>query len=155
MKTLLIGHGQFFSIFGRDTDYHDPYPVNAYLDKESGELLWVYEKDFDAYMEGMGEEDNKAMREKVAANVSRYLGIVGLNHGDHHDILQEFICTKWSDNEADLLAARSAYFGSIGAWLKNVANDNAKEGYYRFKEKRTDELGEQFLRKNGIEPLWK
>lgn len=155
MKILALEHGQFFSIFGRDTDYHDPYPVNAYLDKESGELLWVYEKDFDALMTGVGEENNKAMREIVATQKSRYLEIVGLNHGDHHDILQEFIGTKWCDNEADLLAARSAYFGSIGAWLKTMASSPAKEGYFRYKDEKVIELGEQYLRRDGIEPIWK
>ena len=54
-----------------------------------------------------------------------------------------------------MIEALDAYFGSIGGWKKQIANEQIVEKYFRFKEKRISELANDFLRKNEIDPIWR
>ena len=84
---LSIDEVLFLNAFGRDVQFHDNYPQSAYLDLERGDLLWLYDDDEDAYSEaGFSPEDNAADRQRVAKSSARYLEILGLDHGDHHEI---------------------------------------------------------------------
>jgi hypothetical protein len=51
MRVLAIDEMLFRQAFDRDVVFHDAYPQSAYLDRESGEIFWVYEVDEDAHME--------------------------------------------------------------------------------------------------------
>ena len=93
--------------FGRDVDFHDAYPQSAYLDRLTGDIIWLYDEDDDAYIEvGVAPEENRADRERVASDLHRYLEIPGLDHGDHHDILRRFLHSEWTEDTA--LRARAA-----------------------------------------------
>ena len=37
--------------FGRDVDYHDTLPQLIYLDRQTGDIVWLYGSDNDATME--------------------------------------------------------------------------------------------------------
>jgi|TARA_B100001971_G_C18234972_1_gene566532 hypothetical protein len=43
LRKLKIGYG-FIEAFGRDADFQDTYEESAYLDTETGEMIWVYEE---------------------------------------------------------------------------------------------------------------
>jgi hypothetical protein len=141
--------------FDRDLAFHDAYPQSAYLDRKSGEILWVYEEDEAAHMDvGIPPEENAAARRLVAAAADRYLEIPGLDHGDHHEILREFLASNWTDDEKLKSRARAAYFGSIGGWKEAVGDERVVHAFYDFRERRTKQMAEDFLRRHGIEPQW-
>ena len=92
LRNLTIDHTLFSMAFDRDVPFHDIYLQSAYLDRESGEIYWVYEKDENAEMEaGIPAEENRAIRERIEATPDRYLEIPELDHADHHDILRAFL----------------------------------------------------------------
>ncbi len=142
-----------------DTDRNDSFGDSQaipYLDRDTGEILWVYEDDEDAEtIAGVPTEENREMREAIEAAPSRYLEIPGVDHGDHHDILRSFLRSSWTDDEAARERAYGAYRGSIGRWKDAVDDRDVIHAYYRFQEQRVLEIGEEFLRDNGIEPEWK
>lgn len=146
----------FLLAFGRDVDYHDVYPQLTYLDRRTGDMVWLYESDDDAYMEtGIPAEDNLAERQRVAAEPSRYLEIPGLDHGDHHDILRRFLRSDWTDDCALRQRAADAYSGSIGRWKRDVRDDGAVRAYDAFWDQRIEVLAREFLEVNGIVMQWR
>lgn len=51
-------------------DYHDDYSQAAFLDLQSGEVMWVYEEE-DANMHvGIPPEENAEIREKIKENMA-------------------------------------------------------------------------------------
>ncbi|MHC4434066.1 MAG: hypothetical protein ACYTBS_19660 [Planctomycetota bacterium] len=155
-QTLAIDHGLFTMAFGRDVDFHDMVTQLTYLDRHTGEVLWIYESDDDAYMEaGIAVDENRRERERVATDPDRYLEIPGLDHGDHHDILKAFLRSNWTEDEVRARNAEMAYFGSIGGWKESVSDEDAVHNFYAFREQRITMLAEEFLLENGISPIWK
>ncbi len=136
--------------FSRDSDYHDTAPINTYLSKITGEVLWVYEDDESAEMAGMDPEQNRHNRNQVDSASENYLVIPGLSHEQHHEILKAFLDSDWTANQNQHSSAQTAYIGSIGAWLKRVDDDTAVEAYFNFREKSIDRMKREFLHDNGI-----
>ena len=146
----------FILAFGRDVDFHDSCPQSTYLDRHTGEIVWLHESDEDAYMEaGIPAEENRAGHERVADEPNRYLHVPGLDHGDHHDILKRFLRAGWTDDAALRQCAAQAYSGSIGRWKRDVSDDGTIHAFHAFREQRIAELAEEFLAENGIEPRWR
>ncbi len=155
MRKLKIDEMLFRRAFDRDADFHDAFPRSPYLNMETGEILWAYEDDEDAYMDiGVSPYDNQAIRNLIAASPDRYIEIPRLAHGDHHDILQEFLDSDWTEDEETKNIARNAYFGSIGGWKKSLDDDSIIHAFYDFRDHRTKQMAEEFLRKHGIDPQW-
>ena len=156
MQSLAIDREIFMMAFGRDVDYHDMVPQRTWLDRRTGEVLWLYERDDDAYWEaGMPAGENREGREHVAAAPERYLEIPGLGHGEHHEILRQFLGSDWTDDETRLRRADAAYSVSIGRWKTDVGDEGAVHAFREFQEAQTVRLAEEFLRENGIIPDWK
>jgi hypothetical protein len=131
-------------------------PQSTYLDLESGEIIWVYEEDEDAYVEsGISKEENLEMRERIEAASDRYLEIPGLSHSDHHEILQEFLNSDWTDDEETWRKARDAYFGSIGGWKKSLKDERILYAFYDYRDRKTKKMADEFLREHGVDPEWK
>jgi len=149
LHSLPIDQELFKLAFGRDVDSHDPYPLTTYLDRRTGEIDWVYEKDEDAEGEGIPLSDNRAMRERTKTAPDQYLELPGLTHGAHHDILKEFLNTECPEE------AQGDYFGSIGGWIQSLDDDNVKHKYFDFRDRKIRQMGEDFLKGHGIQPLWK
>jgi len=155
-RRLAIDKILFTMAFGRDVDYHDVVPQLTYLDRHTGDVIWVYETDDDAYMEaGIPADDNRQVRERVAGDPDRYLEIPGLDHGDHHEILKVFLGSDWTDDEEQRQNAEVAYFGSIGGWKTSVNDQDAVRTFYDFRDARVAMLAEEFLQENGIAPIWR
>ena len=156
MQTLAIDRELFMMAFGRDIDYHDSLPQGTWLDRSTGEVLWFYECDADAFFEvGMPARENREERERVEAEPERYLEIPGLGHGEHHGILREFLRSDWTGDEARLLRADAAYSGSIGRWMRDVGDEGAVRAFREYREARIAAMAEEFLRENGVVPGWK
>jgi len=83
------------------------------------------------------------------------LEIRGRDHGEHHDILREFLNSNWTDDEVLWAKAHDAYSGSIGGWKEEVDDQGAVNSYYEFRERRIRELAEAFLNEHGIQPVWR
>ena len=142
--------------FGRDVDFHDAYPQSTYLDRLTGDIIWLYDEDDDAYIEvGVASEENRADRERVASDLHRYLEIPGLDHGDHHDILRRFLHSEWTEGAALRARAAEVYSGSIGRWKRDVRDDDAVQAFHAFREVHITRLAEQFLLDNGMKPQWR
>ncbi len=154
-EKLAIDKDWFITAFGRDVDYHGAYFQLTYLDRRTGEVIWVYETDDDAYMEaGLSADENRQERERVEGDPSRYLEIPGLDHGDHHEILKNFLRSNWTDDDEQRRSAESAYSGSIGGWKENVDDKDAVHEFYDFRDKAVTALAEEFLKENGVYPNW-
>jgi hypothetical protein len=155
VRKLEIDEMLFRQAFDRDADFHDAFPQSPYLNMETGEILWAYEDDEDAYMDiGAPSYENQAIRELIAASPDRYLEIPGLAHCDHHDILREFLDSDWTEDENTKNMARDAYFGSIGGWKRSLDDSSILHAFYDFRDHKTKQMAEEFLRKHGIDPQW-
>jgi len=142
--------------FDRDAIFHDTYPQYAYLDLETGEMVWVFEEDQHAEdVAGIAAEENAALRERVEAEPGRFLEVPGLDHGDHHDVLRQFLKSNWTDDKERWSQVWDAYSGSIGRWKRAVGDETVVHAYYAFCERRMQEMADEFLREKGIEPVWR
>ena len=154
-RKLPLERSFFMMAFGRDADYQDTIPQRAYLDRKTGDMTWVYEDDDEGYMyTGIPAAENREARERMAAEPGRYLDIPGLDHGDHHRILKQFLWTDRCDDEQRKDNAAEAYFGSIGGWKKSVDDQGAIHAFYDYQEAEIKKLAEAFLRENNIVPDW-
>ena len=157
LRRIKIDQVLFEMAFGLDADFQNPYSNTAYLDRDTGDVFWVYEDDDQARKEGMDPEENRRLRQSIKENPDQYLEIPGLSHGQHHDILKSFLASDWTDNEQQQNRVHGAYFGSIsiGGWLKSPeVDDEARTAYWNYCQQKKTKLGEEFLRSHGIEPVW-
>ncbi len=155
MQSLAIDRSLFIMAIGRDVDYHDSLPQITWLDRSTGDVLWLYECDEDAFFEvGIPAEENREERERVEAEPERYLEIPGLGHGEHHGILREFLRSGWTGDDARRRRAEAAYSGSIGRWMREVGDEEAVRAFREYREARIAAMAEEFLRENGITPAW-
>jgi hypothetical protein len=154
MQTLGIDCMGFCRAFGRDADFEDTSPQTTYLDRETGEVLWVFNADDDASDVGVTPEENEEIRLRIAAAPGRYLKLPGLGHHEHHGILQEFLDSDWTEDNDAKADALDAYHGSIGGWKAAARDTGAVEAYYDYRDAAVQKMVENFLRRNGIEPQW-
>ncbi len=156
MRSVQINQLMFIDAFERDVDFHDEYPQSSYLDLETGEVIWVFEEDEDAEMAaGIEPEENHAIRMRIDVSPSRYFEIPGRDHGEHHDILREFLNSNWSEDKEPKSRAQQAYSGSIGRWIKTIDNRDVVHAYYDFRDRKIMEMAEEFLHEHDIDPLWR
>ena len=103
--------------FGRGIDFHDASPQATYLDHCTGNIVWLYVDDDDAYLEaGIPAQENRAERDRIAAQSDRHPLFPGLDHGEHHDILRQFLHSEWTERAIRRPRAADVYSGSIGSW---------------------------------------
>ena len=156
-RKLAIDRSMFEMVMETDRDnvLGDDQAI-PYLDRETGEIHWMYEDDEDAEsIVNIPAEENRVIREAIEAAPSRYLEMFGVDHGDHHDILRSFLRSPWTDDDEVWQRAYEAYRGSIGRWKDAVDERDVIHAYYRFQEQKVLEMGVKFLRENGIESEWK
>ncbi len=154
MTSLPIDRLQFEHAFERDADLAD-YPQLVFLDRQTGDVLWIYEDDENASMEaGIPHEENAELRHRVESEPHRFLEIPGFDHGDHHDLLREFLNSDWTHDQEARTQADDAYTGSIGRWKRSVS-DSVVHAFHAFHEHRIGQMAEVFLREHSLEPQWK
>ena len=135
-------------------DYAEPQ--SAWLDRQTGEVLWIYDSDEDAHMViNIPPEENRALHERVAAEPARYLEIQGLDGRDHNRILRDFLRSDWTGDVARRQRAADAYTGRIGEWKRRIDDRETIHAYHAFRDRRVEELAEEYLREEGIEPRWR
>lgn len=128
--------------------------METYLDKETGELLGVA-RDRDAVVAEMGTavaDDLVANEPLVRSNPDRFLLVDVMRHGHHHDVMQEFLESRWTASDEQRRHATGIYYPkkSIGCWLRDIDDDEAISTYFDFKEPANVRLAERFLRGNGV-----
>lgn len=150
IKPPRIDRKRFLLAFNRDIRFHDRVPRTVYLDRQTGDVLWVYQNDKDAEAEGMRAGFNDEHRNQVEAAPQRYLEIPGSTHDQHHQILRDFLQSDWTEDEHEKELARKAYAESIGGWIRAVENEHAVKAYFEYKEATLRAMAQQFLRDNHI-----
>src|ERR1035437_37372 len=153
MAAIKIEQVFFMLTFGADANYRaDLEDQETYLERESGDLVYTTSNPFmaESLMGAAAVEDLLEATALVNANPEKYLEIESMGHGQHHSVLENFVCSKWTTEQARLDNASSVYYSrkSIGFWLKNVGDDGATDAYFAFKERDNVRLAEEFLRKN-------
>jgi hypothetical protein len=157
LRKLPIDKSMFVMAFEQDISYPQfEADQCCYLDRETGELIWLFEDDEDAELiVGLPAAENREIRERVDAAPERYLEIAGLEHGEHHRILLDFLYSDWTDDEALWRRTRDLYNGSIGRWKKALRDRDILHAFYDFQERRVTEMAAEFLQYHGIEPDWR
>jgi len=156
IQQLAIDKDFFLMAFGRDADYEAMGSDFSYLDRQTGEVMWIFETDEDAEgLVGIPVDDNRRGRDQAEAEPDRFLEIPGLDHGDHHDILKAFLRSHWCDDEWRRLNAKEAYSGSIGRWKRQIRDEDAIHAFYDFRDVLVAKLAEEWLGENGIVPIWR
>jgi len=154
MMSLQIDRLQFEHAFEREADLED-YPQLVFLDRQTGDVLWVYADDENASMEaGIPPEENADLRQRVESEPNRFLEIPGLDHGDHHGLLREFLNSDWTHDQQARTQAHDAYTGSIGRWKRSVS-DSVVHAFHAFHDHQIEHMAEAFLREHSIQPQWK
>jgi len=154
--SVSIDEMMFIDAFERDIGFQDTSPQTADLDLETGNVIWVFEEDEDAeFYAGIKSDENCDIRERIATSPENYLEVPGRDHSEHHKILQEFLCSGWTEDKDQNLRAREAYSGSIGRWKEEVEDERVVRAYYNFREKKIRRLSEEYLLEHLIEPNWR
>ncbi len=92
MRKVIVNELMFIHAFERDEVFGDPCSQSAFIGLETGGVIWVFEEDDDAEMyAGMDPEENAALRAQIDTYPERYLEIAGRDHGEHHEILRDFL----------------------------------------------------------------
>ena len=155
MEAIEINQVFFMQIFGADAGFRpDLECQKVFLDRESGELVDTISDPFMAEMQ-MGKDAVEELSEDTAyikAHPEQYLEIESMGHGEHHSVMQDFLCSKWTTDQARFDNASNVYYPrkSIGYWIKNVGDQGAVDAYYAFNESEKIRLAEEFLRNNGV-----
>ena len=155
-RSVSIDEMMFIHAFERDVDFQDMSPQYAYLELETGNVIWVFEEDKDAeFYAGIKSAENRDIRKRIAASPENYLEVPGRDHSEHHEILQEFLSSRWTEDKDLIYRAREAYSGSVGRWKEEVEDERVVRSYYAFREKKIMQIAEDYLRKHYIEPNWR
>ena len=134
----VINRNLFKMAFCRDVDYHDMYPQSTYLDRQTDDNLWLYECDEDARRAVMvPAEENREGWERIEVEPERYLRIPGLGHGDHYEILREFLRSDWTGDEARRGRVADANSGSIGRCKRDACDEGQYTHSMRFRKCRS------------------
>lgn len=160
--TIIIDWALFNMAFDIDEQFHNPDFIDRYLDKNSGEILFIYQDDSAATVNGFDALENKKMRNLLKETPGDYLEIIGRSHSESHEILQDFFDSPWTDNENLKNYVRSLYNTSIGRWIKTVQNDSDLEkecdiiieAYMNYKTDRIEREKDTFLKQNDIKYKW-
>jgi hypothetical protein len=141
--------------FARDVDFHDVHPISTYLDCQTGDVEYVFTRDGCSEF-GVPFEDNKKARQRMANDPDRFLLMPGLSHAEHHQLLQEFLASDWTQDRDEKAIVEDIYarFMSIGAWKERV-EEGVFELYRDFVAERSKDTLAELLRERGIETVWK
>ena len=127
---------------GVDSDY-DRNTSPAWVDTQTGEILFVFETDEEAYQAwgSAALADQREQRIRVHTYPDRYLRLPEVDHGDWHEEFQAFL--KSIGREAE-------YSFTIGGWLKERASQEDRAGWEDFKRGAAIRRFEAFMSEHGI-----
>lgn len=148
----------FMIAFEEGASFVHAEPQTFHLDRQTGEVLWIYENDEDAEdVVGIPPEENRALRERVDADPERYLDIPSLEGWNYNEMLRDFLRSDWTEDEERWQRAADAYSGRMGQWKRRVRDRDPDtiDAFIAYRDRRAEELAEEFLEEHGIEPRWK
>lgn len=152
----VINRNLFKMAFGRDVDNHDMYPQSTYLDRQTDDNLWLYECDEGAsWAVRVPAEENREGWERIEVEPERYLRIPDLGHGDHYDILREFLRSDWTGDEARPGACGGCEFGLDRTLQARCVRRGAVHAFHAFQEVQIEKMAEDFLRHNYVVADWR
>ncbi|MDE0058487.1 MAG: hypothetical protein OXI22_12630 [Defluviicoccus sp.] len=70
-------------------------------------------------------------------------------------MLRDFLRSDWTDDDRRWQRAADAYSGRIGRWKRRVRDRDRIHAFNAYRDRRAEEVAEEFLREHGIEPRWK
>lgn len=151
MHTLTLTD-EILQAFGRNIDAYGLRPQAVYLDKETGEVIELY----DAFDSPFEPEEDEALRQLVEESPGRYLQIPGVGILTRHAILLDFLDSdEFAEEMGDEVARKEAterYVAnqSIRDWLSTV-DEPVRYAFAAFKDEQVKDMASDFLRENGIE----
>lgn len=153
--TIKIDQAILMMTFAADADFHHSLAgQTTYLDKISGAIVFVTDNPETVAMEiGAVAANELATNSKlVQRSPDQYVKIPSMTHREHHQVLQDFLDSSWTDDIKKHTDAVVKYGmrRSIGHWLANVDDELAVQEYYNFKTEENIRLAEQFLRQHGL-----
>lgn len=139
----------FELIIAKDLEYEVIKQIN-YLDLKTSKLLIIYENDSEAEdIAGIEPTENREKKNLVSTNSKRFLRLPVISHSEHHQILQDFLYSNWTDDKELQDKALWNYNSSIGKWLKNIKDDPAiRDAWYDYKRNFIEKNTINFFRKS-------
>lgn len=141
--------------------FEDPYTKDscygciAYLDLESGDIMWLFNDDEDAVPWNADLVENAAKRVKVREFPGRYLNVFDEIAQDNRCFLEHFLNSDWTDDEELQQRVSHAYDGySIGRWVNAVNDEYVVHLYEDFRTNEIKKIAEKYLRKRNIKVIW-
>jgi hypothetical protein len=152
MRKVTIDSVHVWLALDRDTSF-EAYDQHAYLDIETGDVFWVYENDeqgeFDS---GVSAEENSRLRDRVSADPHRHIEFPELDHGNHHELLREFLASEWTDDKQLHADAAGAYRGSIGGWKENLRDQQKTlAAWEAYKDERLTARLREHMQRHGVD----
>jgi len=126
MRRLPVNLDDLETAMQFDPDSHIAESETPYLDLQTGSVLWIWESD-EEFADTMNAdpEANRRAREALAAEPDRFAPVPGLGVFDNNEMLQEFLDSRWTEDESLRRRAGNAYRGSIGRWKRAIDHDPA------------------------------
>ena len=157
---IVIDRDLFYYAFAMDRDYHNPYDMSSFLNLENGMIVFVYDSDDNAYMDGSDPLENKKLKKQIDSDRNKYLEIPQLAHGEYHEMLLSFLSSDWTQDSHLRRIASNAYSGSIGGWLDELYEnyksyvDEIVEKWQLYLRDEIEKRIEKFLKDNGVIYEW-
>lgn len=129
-------------------------PQRPYLDIQTGRIIWVWELDED-YADTVNADpaENRRNRVMVEAQPDRFVEFPGSCPIDDNEMMRDFLCSHWTDDEALRQRASDAYHGSIRRWKNAIGHDpTIMHAWRQFESNAIHEQALAFLTEHGIEP---
>ena len=155
LQPVAVDRDDFEMPFSQSAFTHDEMGVRFYLDRNSGDTVWLYEsdKEYEAVTNEPATE-NRELRQRIKAEPKRFLRIPGLTQDDDSYIIHKFLRSGWTDDEDLSDRTFDAYTGSIGKWKRRVERSTVI-AFHEFEREFVSKMGEEFLEANGIKPQWR
>ena len=156
LKEISVDEAPFRMAFEQDVPDPD-IDDSVFLELGTGDVYWIADSDKDAAtVWGISENENRTMRLKVKAEPDRYPNIPGLSHGEHHDILEDFLASDWIKDENMKNFANASYTRTISHWIEEVKDhEGILENYESFKQNEINRRIRDFFRGYGIRVKWR
>ena len=114
MRKVIVNELMFIHAFERDEVFSDPCSQSAFLDLETGDVIWVFEEDDCAEMyAGIDPEDNAALGAKIA-------------------ILNYFLTSHWLPLRHDVANAVQYVAGAVGEAMEGLPAGYTAEDQHGF-----------------------
>ena len=124
-----------------------------YLDRTSGEIVWLFENDADAQATFGAGHRNSDLRRLIRSAPGRFLKLPVIDI-DQRATIRDFIASHWGNNDPVRSGAEASFLAAPDRWLYD-ADATVIHAYHEYENRRLRDQVERFLLENGIVPLWR